>query len=248
MARKANYSASVLSEAAAGRRLPTLAVTLAYVRACGGDPEDWRARWTAMSQDAGSPETGSPVPEPEEPGPEVPEPPATGSRSNWSPRTVVQFVSALAGLLAALAVLVVVVRYETPTTAKGAGRQQSTESTQTTPTTLPRARTAEGAPADGAPAEGLPCSDLIKARACVDVTRRLFWVKDVPPSDGHHTAVYWSVTGGGELGECHNYLQADGPWCTCAYPELGAGAALTFQVAVVEKETVLEWGPRITLP
>ena len=45
MARHALYSASVLSSAANGYRLPTLQVTLAYVRACGGDLEEWRRRW-----------------------------------------------------------------------------------------------------------------------------------------------------------------------------------------------------------
>ncbi|WP_345434239.1 hypothetical protein [Actinoallomurus vinaceus] len=34
--------------AAAGRRLPTLDVTLAFVRACGGDTGEWRERWTRL--------------------------------------------------------------------------------------------------------------------------------------------------------------------------------------------------------
>ncbi|PBC80226.1 MULTISPECIES: helix-turn-helix domain-containing protein [unclassified Streptomyces] len=45
MARHAGYSAATLSQAAAGERLPTLPVVLAYVRACGGDGEEWRYRW-----------------------------------------------------------------------------------------------------------------------------------------------------------------------------------------------------------
>ncbi|MGW0515725.1 nSTAND1 domain-containing NTPase [Crossiella sp. NPDC003009] len=45
MSRSALYSPTVLSQAAAGRRLPTLAVTLAYARACGGDQVEWQARW-----------------------------------------------------------------------------------------------------------------------------------------------------------------------------------------------------------
>ena len=51
LARRANYAASVLSTAAAGRSLPTLEVTLAYVRACGAEPEEvelWRERWTKL--------------------------------------------------------------------------------------------------------------------------------------------------------------------------------------------------------
>jgi hypothetical protein len=35
----------VLSDAARGERLPTLAVTRSYVAACGGDPDEWQARW-----------------------------------------------------------------------------------------------------------------------------------------------------------------------------------------------------------
>ncbi|MFE2042527.1 helix-turn-helix domain-containing protein [Streptomyces sp. NPDC059477] len=45
MAKAAMYSASVLSSAANGNRLPTLQVALAYVAACGGDREEWRRRW-----------------------------------------------------------------------------------------------------------------------------------------------------------------------------------------------------------
>ncbi|MEU3994043.1 helix-turn-helix domain-containing protein [Streptomyces platensis] len=60
MARRVGYSAATLSQAAAGERLPTLPVLLAYVRACGGDEEEWRRRWTeadkAVSQQPCSPE------------------------------------------------------------------------------------------------------------------------------------------------------------------------------------------------
>ncbi|MFD2416893.1 nSTAND1 domain-containing NTPase [Amycolatopsis pigmentata] len=49
LARRAHYSATTLSNAAAGRKLPSLAVMLAYVRACGGDPVEWEARWRAVA-------------------------------------------------------------------------------------------------------------------------------------------------------------------------------------------------------
>ncbi|WP_190195021.1 nSTAND1 domain-containing NTPase [Streptomyces minutiscleroticus] len=49
LARKAGYSASTLSEAAAGERLPSLPVTLAYVAACGADPNEWEERWRAVA-------------------------------------------------------------------------------------------------------------------------------------------------------------------------------------------------------
>ncbi|MDG4784671.1 hypothetical protein O7626_01775 [Micromonospora sp. WMMD1102] len=51
LARRAHFSATTLSEAAGGRRLPTLAVTLAYVTACGGDPDEWAERWRRIARD-----------------------------------------------------------------------------------------------------------------------------------------------------------------------------------------------------
>ncbi|HEU5470443.1 MAG TPA: hypothetical protein VFV67_07305 [Actinophytocola sp.] len=49
LARVAHYSPTTLAQAARGEALPSLPVTLAYVRACGGDPEAWEARWRAAS-------------------------------------------------------------------------------------------------------------------------------------------------------------------------------------------------------
>ena len=51
LAKRAHYSPTALSEAAGGDRFPTLAVTLAYVEACGGDPDEWRARWRAIEKE-----------------------------------------------------------------------------------------------------------------------------------------------------------------------------------------------------
>ncbi|WP_442792269.1 nSTAND1 domain-containing NTPase [Amycolatopsis sp. NBC_01307] len=51
LGRRAHYSAGTLSEAAGGRKLPSLAVTLAYVRACGGTPGDWEKRWHEVADD-----------------------------------------------------------------------------------------------------------------------------------------------------------------------------------------------------
>ncbi|MFD6968085.1 NB-ARC domain-containing protein [Streptomyces sp. NPDC059979] len=45
MATRAMFSASVLSDAAAGYRLPTLQVALAFAEACGGDRAGWERRW-----------------------------------------------------------------------------------------------------------------------------------------------------------------------------------------------------------
>ncbi|WP_369036915.1 nSTAND1 domain-containing NTPase [Streptomyces adonidis] len=52
MAAEAGYTAATLSEAAAGERLPSLAVALAYVSACGGDAEEWERRWQRAAEDA----------------------------------------------------------------------------------------------------------------------------------------------------------------------------------------------------
>ncbi|MGI5499275.1 hypothetical protein [Lentzea sp. CA-135723] len=45
----AHYSSTTLSEAASGRKLPSLAVVLAYVRACEGDAAEWERRWHALA-------------------------------------------------------------------------------------------------------------------------------------------------------------------------------------------------------
>ncbi|MFD4643081.1 hypothetical protein ACFWN2_37625 [Lentzea sp. NPDC058436] len=45
LAQRAHYSATALSQAAAGEQLPSLAVALAYVQACEGDVTQWEQRW-----------------------------------------------------------------------------------------------------------------------------------------------------------------------------------------------------------
>ncbi|MER6083508.1 WD40 repeat domain-containing protein [Streptomyces sp. NPDC001833] len=52
MAQRAGQGASTLSQAAAGERLPTLPVVLAYVRACDGDEAEWEARWREAAAEA----------------------------------------------------------------------------------------------------------------------------------------------------------------------------------------------------
>jgi WD40 repeat protein len=49
LARRVHYSVTTLSSAADGRKLPSLAVTLAFVRACGGDADEWERRWHAVA-------------------------------------------------------------------------------------------------------------------------------------------------------------------------------------------------------
>ncbi|MFE2571210.1 nSTAND1 domain-containing NTPase [Streptomyces mirabilis] len=52
LAKRAGYSATTLSQAAAGEQLPTLPVVLAYVVACGGDASEWQARWRQAAEEA----------------------------------------------------------------------------------------------------------------------------------------------------------------------------------------------------
>ncbi|MBU2667237.1 helix-turn-helix transcriptional regulator [Actinoplanes bogorensis] len=59
LGRRTNYSAAALSEAVAGRRLPSLAVTVAFVRACDGDAGEWTERWRRLA-DAQPGDTPSP--------------------------------------------------------------------------------------------------------------------------------------------------------------------------------------------
>ena len=49
LAARVGYSAATLAEAAGGRRLATLPVVLAYVRACGGEETVWTERWRQAS-------------------------------------------------------------------------------------------------------------------------------------------------------------------------------------------------------
>ncbi|GAA0628736.1 hypothetical protein GCM10010174_55990 [Kutzneria viridogrisea] len=51
LSRRAHYSTGALSDAAGGRKLPSLAVTVAYVQACGGDPTRWEQRWHQVSEE-----------------------------------------------------------------------------------------------------------------------------------------------------------------------------------------------------
>ncbi|WP_156213765.1 hypothetical protein [Lentzea aerocolonigenes] len=49
LAARAHYSAATLSDAAGGKKLPTLPVTLAFAKACGGDEQEWEQRWRAIA-------------------------------------------------------------------------------------------------------------------------------------------------------------------------------------------------------
>ncbi|TQS29634.1 helix-turn-helix domain-containing protein [Microbispora sp. KK1-11] len=51
LSERAHYSPTVLSRAAGGRVFPSLEVTLAFVRACGGDEDAWARRWHRVSEE-----------------------------------------------------------------------------------------------------------------------------------------------------------------------------------------------------
>ncbi|MFF8827893.1 helix-turn-helix domain-containing protein [Streptomyces sp. NPDC015131] len=65
MAKRAHYSVATLAEAARGLHKPSLKVTLAYVTACGGDPEMWTRRWHSVSREL----EGRTRPSPDRPAP-----------------------------------------------------------------------------------------------------------------------------------------------------------------------------------
>lgn len=66
MAAQTHYAATTLSRAAAGSRLPSLDVVLAYARACGGDHAEWTKRWERANAALEPPRevSGPPVPAP----------------------------------------------------------------------------------------------------------------------------------------------------------------------------------------
>ncbi|MER6711306.1 helix-turn-helix domain-containing protein [Streptomyces sp. NPDC000877] len=55
MAKKAGYSTTALSQAAAGDQLPSLAVVRAYARALDADPEEWERRWREADEEVRAP-------------------------------------------------------------------------------------------------------------------------------------------------------------------------------------------------
>jgi hypothetical protein len=49
MAEVSHYEMPTLAAAAGGRRLPTLPVAVAFVRACGADVAEWEERWQKLA-------------------------------------------------------------------------------------------------------------------------------------------------------------------------------------------------------
>ncbi|MGY1495061.1 nSTAND1 domain-containing NTPase [Streptomyces sp. QTS52] len=59
MAGRTDFSVSVLAQAASGERLPSLAVVLAYARACGADPAEWELLWKTAAEEASDEEAAA---------------------------------------------------------------------------------------------------------------------------------------------------------------------------------------------
>jgi WD40 repeat protein len=57
---RAHYSVAALSEAASGRKLPSLPVMTAYVAACGGDTAEWERRWRTTAAELAATKAGAP--------------------------------------------------------------------------------------------------------------------------------------------------------------------------------------------
>ncbi|MBE3013270.1 helix-turn-helix domain-containing protein [Microbispora sp. NEAU-D428] len=64
LSERAHYSPTVLSRAAGGRVFPSLEVTLAFVRACGGDEDAWGRRWHRVSEEISGRAAEPPEPAP----------------------------------------------------------------------------------------------------------------------------------------------------------------------------------------
>ncbi|MBV9451910.1 MAG: helix-turn-helix transcriptional regulator [Streptosporangiaceae bacterium] len=58
LGKNAHYATSTVQAATAGNRFPTLRVTMAIVKACGGDTREWRDYWTQIQRalDRGAPD------------------------------------------------------------------------------------------------------------------------------------------------------------------------------------------------
>ncbi len=103
LAKSAHYATSTVQEATAGRRFPTLKLTVAFVTACGGDVPEWRAYWgqiqRALDADAPdglagsiSPPWAEPAPDAAKAGAAIGAASAAGDGDDW-------FVESFAALL-----------------------------------------------------------------------------------------------------------------------------------------------------
>ncbi|WP_051111644.1 helix-turn-helix domain-containing protein [Sciscionella marina] len=236
MARRANYSPGALSQAAAGSKLPSFAVLRAYVQACDGDVDQWSQRWNDLAETLGPRQNGAGERDAAER--HATEHDAAGAEDSARPagQRRPRALLLLVGLLC-VAVLVLVALLLWPASPTRPSDLDHDEFTATA-----------GRPGAGAPPPDAHCSSATSARGCFDPAGRRFWVKDEPPADGHHPAVYWITGGDTAHGDCHAAGNSASPWYTCPYPAAGKLPTVIFQVANVEQNKVLVWGPDVTVP
>lgn len=105
-----------------------------------------------------------------------------------------------------------------------------------------------GSPVAGRPPRGAPCSQLPTAKACFDPEKGVFWVKDLPPGDADHAAVYWSSKTGPLHGQCHDKGGSKDPWVTCVFASILSHHQrdVTFFAAVVNGGEIVDRGPMVT--
>lgn len=166
MSRTARYSSSALSAAASGQGLPTWELTLAYVRACGGDEREWRERWQAAAAAVDGAALSPPPPppadpaDPADPAP-VPVPGGEGGEERPGARSARTVVKVGAGpLIIALALVLILIFNNRPAAVNpiahgttGAGQSVPAMTTGPGPAT---SATASAAPLPPATASVLP--------------------------------------------------------------------------------------------
>lgn len=64
LARTTHYSHTSITDAAGGKKFPSLEVTIAFVKACAGDVDEWRERWTYVYAAINEPTAISILPSP----------------------------------------------------------------------------------------------------------------------------------------------------------------------------------------
>lgn len=96
MSRTAGYSPSALSAAASGANLPSAGVLTAYVRACGGDVDEWLRRRAGAAHVADAPTSAAVEAPASEPLPE----PHLARRYRFARRTAGLLAAAIVGSMA----------------------------------------------------------------------------------------------------------------------------------------------------
>ncbi|GAA2213697.1 hypothetical protein GCM10009850_091600 [Nonomuraea monospora] len=186
MRRRTGVPAAGLAAAVSGEELPSLAVTLAYVAACGGDRNEWTRKWhvvDAMLRVRHSDRVYETVEFPRMGPP--PEPPVA-ERRRTSIKTWV-----ILGVLAQIAVPAALVIYQNqvPMAVSVAGRQDAFTTTSLRPAAPSPRTTATGA--------ARPAFVAVAGPGCPRDARRSVRIEGVPGRDGWKDASAPGWTGAG---------------------------------------------------